>query len=180
MLFEMHSGPVTNCCGTHRPSVPTMLPTKQMADSPNHLPSLTRTSVTLLLSLYLSHHLSLQSLAQPSACTRDLPLLKDLGVNAVRIYSVDNTQNHDACMKMLSDAGIYTIIDLSLPLNGSINRAAPAWTTNLLNLYIETIDVFSKYDNVSFVLPIFGQIPEVTVFLGPCLQCRKRSDQPSQ
>lgn len=39
-------------------------------------------------------------------------------------------------------------IDLSLPLNGSINRDSPAWGTNLLNLYLETIEVFSKYDNV--------------------------------
>lgn len=33
-------------------------------------------------------------------------------------------------------------------MNGSINRASPSWTTNLLDLYIETIEVFSKYDNV--------------------------------
>jgi hypothetical protein len=39
-------------------------------------------------------------------------------------------------------------IDLSLPLNGSIDRTNPAWTTNLLDLYIGTIEVFSKYDNV--------------------------------
>lgn len=39
-------------------------------------------------------------------------------------------------------------IDLSLPLNGSIDRASPSWTTNLLDLYIGTIEVFSKYDNV--------------------------------
>lgn len=43
---------------------------------------------------------------------------------------------------------ISTSIDLSLPLNGSINRASPAWGTNLLDLYIGTIEVFSKYDNV--------------------------------
>jgi len=29
-----------------------------------------------------------------------------------------------------------------------MDRNAPTWTTNLLDLYIETIDVFSKYDNV--------------------------------
>src|ERR1700733_3024676 len=28
------------------------------------------------------------------------------------------------------------------------DRASPAWTTNLLDLYIGTIDVFAKYDNV--------------------------------
>lgn len=39
-------------------------------------------------------------------------------------------------------------IDLSLPLDGSINRQTPAWSTNLLDTYINTIDVFSKYDNV--------------------------------
>jgi hypothetical protein len=39
-------------------------------------------------------------------------------------------------------------IDLSLPGNGSMDRNAPSWTTNLLDLYTETINVFSKYDNV--------------------------------
>ncbi|KAG8704974.1 1,3-beta-glucanosyltransferase gas1 [Ceratobasidium sp. 394] len=39
-------------------------------------------------------------------------------------------------------------IDLSLPLNGSINRAQPSWTTNLQTLYTNTIDAFAKYENV--------------------------------
>ncbi|KAI0080009.1 hypothetical protein K474DRAFT_1658246 [Panus rudis PR-1116 ss-1] len=87
-------------------------------------------------------------LADSAACSRDLPFLQQLGVNTIRVYSVDSAQNHDSCMSALSSAGIYTIIDLSLPVNGSIDRASPAWSTNLLNLYIGTIDAFSKYDNV--------------------------------
>ncbi|TFK36800.1 glycoside hydrolase family 72 protein [Crucibulum laeve] len=83
-----------------------------------------------------------------SACSRDLPFLKELGVNAIRIYSVNSSLNHDDCMKTFSDAGIYTIIDLALPLNGSIDRVVPSWSTNILNQYIATIDTFSKYDNV--------------------------------
>lgn len=83
-----------------------------------------------------------------SSCARDLPYLKQLGVNAVRVYSVDSKANHDECMAALEGAGIYTIIDLSLPLNGSINRAAPSWTTSLQTLYTDTIDAFSKYNNV--------------------------------
>jgi hypothetical protein len=51
-------------------------------------------------------------------------------------------------MQALSAAGIYTIIDLTLPVNGSLDRASPAWTTNLQDLYINTIDAFSAYDNV--------------------------------
>jgi len=87
-------------------------------------------------------------LAIPDACNRDLPFLQDLGVNTIRVYSVDSTLNHDDCMKAFSDAGIYTIIDLSLPLNGSIDRLVPSWSTNVLNQYIRTVDTFSKYDNV--------------------------------
>lgn len=33
-------------------------------------------------------------------------------------------------------------------MNGSIDRLNPRWTTNLLDLYIDTINVFNKYDNV--------------------------------
>lgn len=87
-------------------------------------------------------------LADPSSCSRDLPFLQQLGINAVRVYSVDPTLNHDKCMAMFSGAGIYTIVDLSQPLNGSLDRSAPKWTSNLLNLYLNTIDAFSKYDNV--------------------------------
>jgi hypothetical protein len=87
-------------------------------------------------------------LAIPAACTRDLPFLQQLSVNTIRVYSVNASLNHDECMNMFSQAGIYTIIDLALPLNGSIDRVVPSWSTNLLDQYIATIDTFSKYDNV--------------------------------
>jgi len=87
-------------------------------------------------------------LALGDSCRRDLPFLQDLGVNTIRVYSVDDSLNHDDCMKAFSDAGIYTIIDLSRPLNGSIDRLVPSWSTNVLNQYIRTVDAFSKYDNV--------------------------------
>lgn len=87
-------------------------------------------------------------LAMPDACKRDIPYLTQLTVNAIRVYSVNSSLNHDECMSALDSAGIYTMIDLSLPVNGSLDRSSPAWTTNLLDLYIGTIDVFSKYNNV--------------------------------
>ncbi|KAI0757284.1 Glucanosyltransferase-domain-containing protein [Daedaleopsis nitida] len=87
-------------------------------------------------------------LTDANACNRDVPSLKDLGVNAIRVYSVNSSLNHDACMSALSQAGIYTIIDLALPVNGSIDRLSPTWTTNLLDLYLGTINAFNKYDNV--------------------------------
>ncbi|KAI0286688.1 glycoside hydrolase family 72 protein [Russula aff. rugulosa BPL654] len=87
-------------------------------------------------------------LANATACQRDLPYLKALGVNTIRVYSVNSSLNHDSCMQGLSGAGIYVLLDLTLPLNGSIDRDSPAWTTNLLDSYISTIDAFSKYDNI--------------------------------
>ncbi|EJT46649.1 hypothetical protein A1Q1_04826 [Trichosporon asahii var. asahii CBS 2479] len=77
-------------------------------------------------------------LSSKDNCTRDLPHLQELGVNAVRVYSVDPSKNHDDCMKLFDDNGIYVLLDLSLPANGSINRAAPSWTTALLDEYMRT------------------------------------------
>ena len=112
-------------------------------------------------------HTYIDPLALSTACQRDIPYLTRLGVNALRIYSVDPTLNHDACMTALSAAGIYTMyvdlslsliscsflaffhsIDLATPLNGSIDRLVPSWSNNLLNAYIQRIDAFLKYDNV--------------------------------
>ncbi|KAI0320437.1 carbohydrate-binding module family 43 protein/Glycoside hydrolase family 72 protein [Amylostereum chailletii] len=87
-------------------------------------------------------------LADAAGCSRDLPFLQQLGVNAVRVYSVNSSLNHDSCMQAFSGAGIYTIIDLSLPVNGSIDRSSAAWTTALQDQYTASIDAFSKYDNV--------------------------------
>lgn len=87
-------------------------------------------------------------LSSAANCTRDLPYLQQLGVNALRVYSVDSKLDHDACMKTFDDAGIYVLLDVSLPLNGSIDRASPTWSTNLLDAYVSTIDKFLPYDNV--------------------------------
>ncbi|KAF8592022.1 carbohydrate-binding module family 43 protein [Ramaria rubella] len=101
--------------------------------------------LTWLLSVNL---FILDPLADSAGCTRDLPFLKQLGVNSIRAYSVNSSLNHDSCMQAFSGAGIYAIIDLSLPVNGSIDRSDPSWTTNLLDLYLNTVNAFLKYDNV--------------------------------
>ncbi|KAF8209866.1 Glucanosyltransferase, partial [Mycena galopus ATCC 62051] len=51
-------------------------------------------------------------LADSAGCACDLPFLQQLGVNAIRTYSVDSTLNHDSCMAALGGAGIYVILDL--------------------------------------------------------------------
>lgn len=87
-------------------------------------------------------------LSSGANCTRDVPYLQQLGVNTIRVYSVNPRNNHDECMNLLESAGIYVMLDIALPLNGSIDRSSPAWTTNLLDEYTAAITTFNKYDNV--------------------------------
>lgn len=45
-------------------------------------------------------------------CQIDAGLMNTLGINTIRVHSVDGTQNHDACMNTFASQGIYVWIDL--------------------------------------------------------------------
>ena len=38
--------------------------------------------------------------------------MAELGANTIRVYHVDPTGNHDACMTAFADKGIYLFLDL--------------------------------------------------------------------
>ncbi|OMJ12437.1 Protein EPD1 [Smittium culicis] len=86
-------------------------------------------------------------LADPVACKRDAPIFKDLGVNTIRVYQTDSSKNHDECMKILSDAGIYVVLDIATS-NKAVNRYTPFWDTALFSDFRAKVDAFVKYDNV--------------------------------
>ncbi|KAH9866252.1 beta-glucanosyltransferase [Plenodomus biglobosus] len=87
-------------------------------------------------------------IADADGCKRDIAKFKDLGINTVRIYTVDNSANHDECMNALADAGIYLALDLNTP-KYSINRADPQVSYNKVYLQsiFATVEMFAKYDN---------------------------------
>ncbi|KAL8711915.1 MAG: hypothetical protein Q9225_007038 [Loekoesia sp. 1 TL-2023] len=87
-------------------------------------------------------------IADTTVCKRDIVEFKKLGINTVRVYTIDNSKNHDECMKELADAGIYLALDVNTP-KYSIRRDKPAPSYNhvyLQNIFA-TIDEFQKYDN---------------------------------
>lgn len=87
-------------------------------------------------------------IADVAGCKRDIVEFKKLGINTIRVYTVDNTADHDECMSALSDAGIYLALDVNTP-KYSINRAQPAKSYNdvYLQSIFATIDAFEKYSN---------------------------------
>ncbi|KAH3898692.1 related to 1,3-beta-glucanosyltransferase GAS4 [Saccharomycodes ludwigii] len=89
-------------------------------------------------------------LSDPNICARDILLFQDLGINTVRVYSINPDLNHDICMSILASAGIYLVLDVNSPLPGQhLNRYQP-WTTynnDYLEHVFKVIKQFSGYNN---------------------------------
>lgn len=89
-------------------------------------------------------------LSNSTQCIRDIVLMQDLGVNTIRVYSVNPDLNHNVCMTLLAKAGIYLVLDVNSPLpNQHLNRYEPwnTYTAEYLEHVFKVVDVFSKYNN---------------------------------
>ncbi|KAF2754903.1 beta-1,3 glucanosyltransferase [Pseudovirgaria hyperparasitica] len=86
----------------------------------------------------------------------DIELFKQLSINTIRIYSVDNSKPHDEAMKMLEDAGIYLALDVNTP-GFSLNRQDKeslhlSYNERYLQSVFATIDEFQKYNNLLLMI----------------------------
>lgn len=83
---------------------------------------------------------------------RDVANFKSLGINTIRVYTIDNSKNHDEGMKMLDDAGIYLALDANTP-DYSLNRETNATLHRSYNdVYLQnvfaTVEAFHDYNNL--------------------------------
>ncbi|RDW88963.1 putative GEL1 protein-1 [Coleophoma cylindrospora] len=87
-------------------------------------------------------------ISDATTCKRDVQYFSELGINTIRVYTVDNTANHDECMAALEAAGIYLVLDTDTPLY-SLNRNEPQESYNSVYLQsvFATIDAFANYTN---------------------------------
>jgi len=87
-------------------------------------------------------------LADVDVCSRDIERFERLGINAIRVYSLDSRLDHDECMGLLADAGIYLMADVNSP-RYSINREepGPSYNSDYLEAVFAVVDEFSQYDN---------------------------------
>lgn len=86
-------------------------------------------------------------LADYSTCSRDIPYLKKLDTNVVRVYAVNTSLDHTKCLQALAENDIYVIADLSVP-GQSVDRKDPKWDVDLYKRYTEVVDGFANYTNV--------------------------------
>ncbi|KAH9835945.1 glycoside hydrolase family 72 protein [Teratosphaeria destructans] len=83
---------------------------------------------------------------------RDIEQFKLLGINAIRCYTIDNSENHDEAMQLLDEAGIYLALDANTP-KYSLNRQDleqlhMSYNDVYLQSVFATIDNFAGYNNL--------------------------------
>ncbi|CAN8103721.1 unnamed protein product [Discula destructiva] len=85
-------------------------------------------------------------LIDAAQCSRDASLMQELGANAIRVYHVDASASHTACMTAFANAGIYLFVDLD-SFNSYILPETPYWNETQLASFQAVMDEFVTYDN---------------------------------
>ncbi|KAK4663847.1 uncharacterized protein QC763_502280 [Podospora pseudopauciseta] len=90
-------------------------------------------------------------LLNTTQCQIDAEHLKNVGANAVYIYSIDVSKlgQHRGCMEEFDKQGIYVWLQLGqLPMVLSRSDNTPRWDLGFYNTWTSIIDSFSEHDNL--------------------------------
>ncbi|KAJ4986968.1 1,3-beta-glucanosyltransferase [Stagonosporopsis vannaccii] len=87
-------------------------------------------------------------LIDATQCRLDAALMKTIGTNSIRVYHVDASADHTACMSAFADAGIYLWLDLDT-FNTQIEQGSPHWNSTQRDAFAAVMDTFQQYDNLA-------------------------------
>ena len=76
--------------------------------------------------------------------------MQKLGLNTIRVYNLSPSINHDLCVSIFNDVGIYMLIDVNSPLpNESLNAGNPgsSYDATYLERIFGVIEAFKNYPN---------------------------------
>ncbi|KAF2124341.1 glycoside hydrolase family 72 protein [Dothidotthia symphoricarpi CBS 119687] len=79
---------------------------------------------------------------------QDVLLFKDLGLNTIFVYSIDNTKPHVQTMMLLEEAGIYVLTSVAIPMT-SIRRKDPykSYNSTTIKSFFKTVDLMASFPN---------------------------------
>ncbi|MCJ1282943.1 hypothetical protein MMC26_002269 [Xylographa opegraphella] len=89
-------------------------------------------------------------LSNGTTCLRDAALMQKLGLNTIRVYNLSPSINHDMCVSIFNDVGIYMFIDVNSPLpNESLNAGDPgsSYDATYLERIFGIVQAFKDYPN---------------------------------
>ncbi|KAF2799821.1 glycoside hydrolase family 72 protein [Melanomma pulvis-pyrius CBS 109.77] len=87
-------------------------------------------------------------LIDDTQCKLDAALMKTIGTNSIRVYHVDPTADHKACMQTFEDAGIYLWLDLDT-FNSQIEQQGAHWNETQRDAFGAVMDAFHQFDNLA-------------------------------
>lgn len=90
-------------------------------------------------------------LSRPDQCRRDAAVIQSLGANVIRVYNLHADLNHDECVTVFNNAGIYLMIDVNSPVvNTHINKdnAKSTYHHGYLENIFKVVEAFKGYSNV--------------------------------
>ncbi|EXJ82898.1 hypothetical protein A1O3_06714 [Capronia epimyces CBS 606.96] len=88
-------------------------------------------------------------LVNATQCQLDATLMQQLGANAIRVYHVDPSANHQGCMNAFAAAGIYVFVDMDSFKTYIRFESGASWTENKSESYRAVLDNFQQYDNTA-------------------------------
>ncbi|KAJ5709389.1 CAZyme family GH72 [Penicillium malachiteum] len=89
-------------------------------------------------------------LTDEAQCKRDIVRMSELGANAIRVYHVDASADHQGCMDAFADAGIYLFVDLDT-FTTAIDQTSPHWNETQYERFGAVFDEFQQYNNTAGV-----------------------------